>query len=100
MTTKKIIHTVRSEKRRNPPPGGFTFDEPFTGGTPAGADAEVTDPEWFWIGVAQEWSRVAFLANRESAVVPSASFARQIRDMLRTRLRKISKPNDSCDNKT
>lgn len=48
-----------------------TFDKPFTGGTPAGANAEVTDPERFRVDVTQERSRLAFLAHRENAVVPS-----------------------------
>lgn len=49
-----------------------TFDEPFTGGTPAGANAEVADPEGFRVGVGQERCRLAFLAHRDNAVVPSA----------------------------
>lgn len=57
-----------------------TFDEPFTGGTPSGANAEVTDPERFRIGVAQERFRLAFLAHREDAVVPPASFVKQLKE--------------------
>lgn len=53
-----------------------TFDEPFTGGTPAGANAEVTDPERLRVGVAQERSRLAFLAHRQNAVVPPARFCK------------------------
>lgn len=72
---KKITRILKSENKRNLFPGSFTFDKPVTGGTPAGADAEVTDPEWFWIGVAQKRIRIAFLAHRKCSIVPSASFA-------------------------
>lgn len=74
-STGKITRILKSENKRNLFPGSFTFDKPVTGGTPAGADAKVTDPEWFWIGVAQKRSQVVFLAHRKNPVIPPASFA-------------------------
>lgn len=57
-----------------------TFDEPFTGCTPASANAEVSYPEWFRIGVAQERIWLAFFAHRKNSIVPSADFVKRIKE--------------------
>lgn len=52
----------------------LTLDEPIASGTPAGADAEVADPERLRVGVGHERGRFALLAHGDVAVVPPADF--------------------------